>query len=165
MNHPHPHDHDSAVTPGGVPQAAIVGTAVFILICLAMTAAVTNGYLPKSGSPELSRAAASIAPAKTRTLFFTDTEEGGVDVTDAVTGDTVLQVPYGEGGFMRASLRRLIKARRAAGFGAETPFTLVLWENGAMSLDDPTTGKKVEIHGFGPDHTNMFASMIEGKTS
>ncbi|WOE74541.1 photosynthetic complex assembly protein PuhC [Alterisphingorhabdus coralli] len=156
----HSHDHDPTVPPG-----ALVGAAVLILTCLAMTAAVTNGYLPKSGSPELSRAQQAIAQEKTRTLFFADTAEGGVEVTDSITGETVLEVPYGEGGFLRASLRRLVKERRARGIGAETPFTLILWENGALSLDDPTTGKKVEIQGFGPDHTNMFASMIKGSDS
>ncbi|MEO1045544.1 MAG: photosynthetic complex assembly protein PuhC [Pseudomonadota bacterium] len=154
----HSHDHDTTVPPG-----ALYGAAALLLFAMAMTGAVTSGFLPKSGSPELSRA--EVAPQETRNLYFTDTAEGGVTVSDADTGETVSEIGYGEGGFMRASLRRLIKTRRERGIGAEPPFTLIRWENGALSLEDPSTGETVEIYGFGPDHTAMFAAMLKGADS
>lgn len=156
----HSHDHDTTV-----PPAALAAAAVLLLFTLGLTAAVTSGYIPKSGSPELSRDAAQIAPKEERALHFADSADGGVLVTDADTGETVKVIGYGEGGFLRASLRRMAKARRKVGIGSEPPFTLIRWENGALSLNDPTTGKNIELYGFGPDHTTMFAEMLKGSNT
>ena len=49
--------------------------------------------------------------------------------------------------------------------GAEPAFKLIRWENGALSLLDPTTGRDAEIYGFGPDHTKSFADMLEAPKS
>lgn len=150
----HAHDHDPTV-----PRGAIIAAAALILFTLVMTAAVTKGYLPKSGSPELSRT--NVAPAQERQLRFTDRDDGAVVITDADSGETVKTINYGEGGFLRASLRRMAKERRKVGVGAEPPFTLTRWANGALSLEDPVTDKTVEIYGYGPDHTAMFAEMLK----
>ena len=84
-------------------------------------------------------------------------------VRDAGSGETVKVIEFGQGGFLRATMRRMAKARIAAGVGAEPPFNLVLWENGALSLSDPETGRVAEIQGFGADHSKIFAEMLEQK--
>jgi putative photosynthetic complex assembly protein len=83
-------------------------------------------------------------------------------VSDATSGEEVQVVGFGQGGFLRATMRRLAKARIAAGSGSAPPFELTLWENGALSLRDPETGRDVEIHGFGADHSKIFADMLRG---
>ena len=98
-------------------------------------------------------------------MRFIDRADGAVVVSDATSGETVTVVPFGQGGFLRATMRRMAKARIAAGIGAEPPFTLTRWENGALSLKDPATGRDAEIYGFGPDHTKSFADMLEAPKS
>lgn len=86
-------------------------------------------------------------------------------VSDANSGETVKVIEFGQGGFLRATMRRMAKARLAAGVGAEPPFKLTLWENGALSLSDPETGREAEIYGFGADHTKTFADMLKEPTA
>jgi putative photosynthetic complex assembly protein len=154
MSHAH---HDPIV-----PRGALIGAAALLCFTMALTGAARLGLVPKTGDPAGTRAAEDIAPAATRSLRFSDRADGAVVISDARSGGEVMVVPYGQGGFIRATLRRLAKARVAGGVGAEPPFTLVRWENGSMTLQDPATGKSAEIHGFGPDHSRAFNQMLTG---
>lgn len=144
-----------------VPKGALIAAAMLIAFTLALTAAVTSGWLAREGDPIGSRAAQNIAVAQQRALRFSDRADGAVLVSDAATGAVVSVIGFGEGGFVRATLRRLVKARRAAGIGPQPPFMLTRWANGALSLDDPATGKSAEIHGFGASHSAAFAAMLK----
>jgi putative photosynthetic complex assembly protein len=144
-----------------VPRGALIGAAAVLLFTMAMAGATRIGLLPHSADPDASRAAQNVQPAQSRDLRFADRADGAVVVTDANSGATVKVVEFGQGGFLRATMRRMAKARIAAGIGAEPPFKLTLWENGALSLSDPQTGRDSEIHGFGADHSRMFADMLE----
>jgi putative photosynthetic complex assembly protein len=144
-----------------VPRGALIGAAAVLLFTMAMAGATRVGLIPHSADPDASRAAQNVLPAQSRELRFADRADGAVVVTDANSGDTVKVVEFGQGGFLRATMRRMAKARIAAGKGAEPPFKLTLWENGALSLSDPETGRNAEIHGFGADHSKIFADMLE----
>jgi putative photosynthetic complex assembly protein len=154
MNHAAHHD-------ATVPRGAVIGAATVLLFTMALTGAVSLGWIPQSADPEASRAAQNVAAAQSRDLRFVDRADGAVIVSDAVTGEMVKIVEFGQGGFLRATVRRMAKARIAAGISAEPPFKLTLWENGALSLSDPQTGRDAEIHGFGADHSKMFADMLQ----
>lgn len=156
----HAHDHDPTV-----PKEVLIAAGALLLVIIGLTGAVSFGLLPQEGNPELSRAAANIAPAQQRSLRFADRADGAVVVSDASTGETVKVIGYGEEGFTRATLRRLAKRRAQTGVGAQPPFTLTRWENGALSLRDPETGARAEIHGFGADHSAAFAEMLDGAKS
>lgn len=145
-----------------VPRGALIGASLVLMFTMALTGAVSLGWIPQSADPVATRAAQNVAPAQTRELRFVDRADGAVVVSDAATGETVKIVEFGQGGFLRATMRRMAKVRIAAGIGAEPPFKLTLWENGALSLSDPQTGRDAEIHGFGADHSGMFAEMLEG---
>jgi putative photosynthetic complex assembly protein len=144
-----------------VPRGALIGAAALLLFVMALTGAVSLGLIPHSADPGASRAAANVVPAQARDLHFADRADGAVVVSDATTGETITVVKFGQGGFLRATMRRMAKARIAAGIGAEPPFKLILWDNGALSLTDPQTGRESEIHGFGPDHSRIFADMLK----
>ena len=144
-----------------VPRGALIGAAAVLLFTMAMAGATRLGLIPHSADPVASRAAQNVTPAQTRELRFADRADGAVVVSDASTGETVKIIEFGQGGFLRATMRRMAKARIAAGIGAEPPFKLTLWENGALSLSDPQTGRTAEIHGFGADHSKSFADMLE----
>jgi putative photosynthetic complex assembly protein len=153
----HAHHHDEVIPPAVIKMAGAL-----LLATLALTGAVTMGWLPQSGNPVASRAAANVEVVQERQLRFADRADGAVVISDAASGQTVKVIAFGEGGFVRATLRRMAKARAAKGIGAEPSFTLARWENGALSLTDPETGREAEIHGFGADHSRAFAEMLEG---
>ena len=148
--------HDSTV-----PRGALIGAAAVLLFTMAMAGATRLGLIPHSADPIASRSAQNVAPAQSRELRFADRADGAVVVTDASTGETVKVIEFGQGGFLRATMRRMAKARAAAGIGASPPFKLTLWENGALSLSDPQTRRTAEIHGFGADHSKVFADMLK----
>lgn len=153
----HAHHHDEVIPPAVIKMAGAL-----LLGVMAVTGAVRLGWLPESANPEASRAAANVEAVQERQLRFADRDDGAVVISDAASGETVKVIAFGEGGFVRATLRRMAKARAAKGIGAEPPFTLTRWENGALSLTDPQTGREAEIHGFGADHSRAFAEMLEG---
>lgn len=151
------HHHDDPV----IPRSVLIGIAVILAFTLTLTAAVSFGLLPRSADPVASRAALESVAEAERMLIFADRADGAVIISEASTGRTVSVIEYGKGGFVRATLRRLAKARAAAGFGPDQPFRLVRWDTGALSLTDPQTGKSAEIYGFGADHVKAFADMLE----
>jgi putative photosynthetic complex assembly protein len=144
-----------------VPRGALIGAAAVLVFTMAMAGATKVGWLPHSADPDASRAAQNVQPAQSRELRFSDRADGAVVVSDAGSGEVVKVVEFGQGGFLRATMRRMAKARIAAGIGAEPPFKLTLWDNGALSLSDPQTGRTAEIHGFGADHSKIFADMLK----
>lgn len=156
--------HAAAHHDPTVPRGALIGIAVVLLFTMGLAGAVSLGFIPKSADPTLTRAEQNVSPVQTRELRFADRADGAVVVIDAKSGETVKVIEFGAGGFVRATLRRMAKVRAAAGIGAEPPFKLVKWENGALSLSDPETGRDAEIHGFGSDHSKVFAEMLEGPT-
>lgn len=156
-NHSAP-NHDPTV-----PRGALIGAAALLVFVMAMAGAVKAGFIPIAADPSASRAAAQVAPSQTRLLRFTDRADGAVVVSDAGTGAEVSVIGFGEGGFVRATLRGMAKVRATKGIGSQPPFKLTLWDNGALSLSDPETGRDAEIHGFGQDHSRMFAEMLKDK--
>ena len=146
-----------------IPREAIIAAGLFLAFVVAMASAVSLGYIAPSGNPELSRSAANVAPAQQRRLLFADTANGGVMVTDANNGEQVITIPYGDSGFLRATVRGMAKRRLAAGGTANEPFILTRWDNGALSISDPVSGHSREIIGFGDNQTASFARMLEGE--
>ena len=158
MNHAVQHDPT-------VPRGALIGAAILLMFVITLTGAVRFGFIPRAADPSVTRAAAHVMPAQERSLRFMDRADGAVVINDANSGETVTVIPFGQGGFLRATMRRMAKVRIGAGIGKEPPFTLTRWENGALSLKDPATGRDAEIYGFGPDHTKIFADMLETSKS
>ena len=69
----------------------------------------------------------------------------------------------GEGGFIRSAVRGLARERRRRGLGPESPFELVRWSDGRISLLDPETGRSIEVDAFGPDNARPFLELLEAR--
>lgn len=144
-----------------IPRGVLIAAGALLVGVLGVTGATRLGWVAQEANPVTERAEAHIAPAAERMLHFTDRSDGAVIVSDASSGNEVKIVEPGQGGFFRATVRRMAKARLAKGIGAHAPFRLVRWQNGALSLVDPQTGEQAELIGFGADHTAMFAEMLQ----
>jgi len=139
---------------GQLPRGALFGAAALIGVAIlaAAGARLTGvGTTPNPTGDAVERIA----------LRFDDRGDGAV-VVHAVDDDRVLEVlEPGTNGFARGVLRGLARARRAQGVGARPPFELTRWADGRLSLDDPSTGRSVELGAFGPTNAAAFADLWE----
>jgi len=97
-----------------------------------------------------------------RDLRFADRADGAVLVYNA-RDDQPIDVVRGESGFLRGTLRGLARARHAAGVGQDAPFKLTAWADGRLTLDDPSTGRHIELVAFGPSNEAVFARLLTVK--
>ena len=133
------------------PRAPLVGlfAVVGLSLVLAATGRMTNiGATPVAGTV-----------VAARDLHFTDGADGSVVVTDARDGAPV-QVLTGENGFIRGTLRGLARTRKSEGIGPEGAFHLAAWDDGRLTLDDPATGRHIELEAFGSTNTAVFARLL-----
>jgi len=95
-----------------------------------------------------------------RDLRFEDRASGAVAVYSSEENRLVYTVPPGTNGFVRGVLRGLARERRADSVGTTPPFRLTRWADGRLSLDDPSTGRHVDLEVFGPANAGAFAEIL-----
>jgi putative photosynthetic complex assembly protein len=93
-------------------------------------------------------------------LRFEDRPDGAVAVFAAGDDRQVEVLAPGSNGFVRGVLRGLARERRARGVGSEPAFHLTRWADGRLSLDDPATGRTIELGAFGPTNAGVFATLF-----
>lgn len=126
---------------------------VFAMIGLALVVAVAG----RLAGPRPVEQTGTVVAA--RDLRFADRADGAVVVTDAGTG-RVVDVLEGEQGFIRATMRGLVRARHSEGIGAAEPFRLQAWTDGRLTLDDAATGRHLELQAFGSLNVATFARLL-----
>lgn len=153
------HDHEQTI-----PKHAVASAAMLVLTALALTTLVKVGVLDREAVPAVVRSEAHVAPAVVRTLTFSDRADGAVVVQDVATGETVRVLVDGVpgNGFVRGVMRGMARERHFRGVGMTPPFTLTLWKNGTLSLEDKATGRSIELGSFGPDNRAAFAALLPG---
>ena len=135
------------------PRAPLLGAGA--LIALALVAAGL-GRMAALSAPPGSTSAAIVA----RDLRFEDRPDGGVVAIDVRTGRPAQVVEPGTGGFVRATLRTFARERRRQGVGPEAPFHLTARADGRLTLEDPATGRRVDLEAFGPTNAGAFARFL-----
>lgn len=98
-------------------------------------------------------------------LRFTDQEDGSVAVTDAATDEPVGVLNFGQDHFVRATMRGLVKSRRAAAAGDESPFDLYRTAAGNLWLVDPVTTQQIDLRAYGAPNAEAFARFLPGEAS
>ncbi len=93
-----------------------------------------------------------------RDLQFRDLAGGDIAVLDHRTGQQVASFT-GEQGFLRSTLRALSRERRRENLSADAPFLLIGRTNGRMTLQDPSTGQRIDLESFGPSNAAVFARL------
>lgn len=141
------------------PRGPLLGAAALIAIALASAAA--GRHLGVTGTAPDEAAAVSV-----RSLRFEDRPDGGVTILDASDGRQVDVAAAGTNGFLRATLRGLARERRLRGVtaGAEAPFRVSAWADGRVTLDDPATGRRLELAAFGQTNEAAFARLLATPT-
>jgi putative photosynthetic complex assembly protein len=94
-----------------------------------------------------------------RTLRFTDLPDGGIRIADGASGRT-LDVLRGEQGFLRGTLRALVRERRQRGLTEQGALLLAARADGRLVLADPATGAHIDLQSFGPTNAAVFARWL-----
>jgi putative photosynthetic complex assembly protein len=138
-----------------VPRGPLVAAGLLIAATI-----VAVGAIRLSGLDLSTRSQAPVVAE--RDLRFDDMADGSVRVRDARQPDAapLRVIDAGSGGFLRGALRALVRSRRLAGLGDETPFRLVAHADGRLTLHDPATGQRVDLESFGPAQSADFAAML-----
>lgn len=130
--------------------AFIVGT----LLAITIGTAVATRMSPADEAPVHGQA------LRSRQIQFSDRPDGGVDVTDAATGQVLEAMTPNSNNFVRATMRGLVRQRIREGVGPETPFRLTAWVDGGLTLEDPATKRHVELEAFGAINAADFARIL-----
>lgn len=135
-----------------LPRGFVIAAGVLVLSSLIMVSiARLTGYQPERPPPS--------AVVESHDLRFEDRADGAVLVytADEQLAYTILP---GTNGFVRGVLRGLVRERRADHVGPTPPFRLTRWADGRLSLDDPSTGRHVDLEVFGETNAGAFADIL-----
>jgi putative photosynthetic complex assembly protein len=136
-----------------IPRGLLIGAGGMVIAALLLVSvARLTGYRP--AQPPASTVVDS------HDLRFEDRPDGAVLVYDARDGRLAYTIQPGTNGFVRGVLRGLVRDRRADHIGAAPPFRLTRWANGRLSLDDPSTGRHVDLEVFGQTNAEAFADIL-----
>jgi putative photosynthetic complex assembly protein len=136
------------------PRAPLIAVALLLAATLALVvSARMMGRSASAGPP-----AAAIA---SRELVFQDREDGTVRVVDAHSRATIQVIERSQNGFLRATMRGLARDRRSRGVGSEAPFRLTERSDGALTLEDPSTGRIVNLEAFGRTNSGSFERFLD----
>ena len=140
-------------TANRIPRAMLLGAGSLVLGSLLVVGlARLTGYKP--AQPETSMIVES------HDLRFEDRADGAVLIYSSPADRLVDTLQPGTSGFVRGVLRGLVRERRADQIGATPPFRLTRWADGRLSLDDPSTGRHVDLEVFGPANAGAFADIL-----
>ena len=142
------------------PLGPLLGAGGLVLFSL-----ISVALLQWFGGPATDDPLKSSPVLASRALNFEDAADGSVRVLDADSGQLIASLPSGEHGFVRATLRGLVRARRARGLGAEVPFVLEQRASGQLLLIDPTSGQAVDLWAFGSLNALPFTEFLKFDSS
>ena len=134
-----------------LPALAVTG-AVGLALLAAASGRIMNTVNP---APTATR-------VDVRDLRFEDRADGAVLVFDGRSA-APFDVVTGQNGFLRGTLRGLARTRHSEGIDASTPFRLSAWSDNRLTLDDPATGRHIELEAFGPTNEAVFTRLLPGK--
>ncbi len=103
------------------------------------------------------------APAvEVREFRFEDRPDGSIVVLDGSGGHVIDTVAPGTNGFLRGTMRGLARERMRQGVSPQLPFRMTGRADGKLTLEDPGTGRRVDIGSFGPTNAAVFAQIMLG---
>jgi putative photosynthetic complex assembly protein len=129
-----------------------VGTLMFLSLLLASIAALTGFSVGKETES---------AVTQSRELRFEDAPGGVIHVYEWESGATLAKYTPGTENFVRGVLRGLVRERRSRDVSGDIPFRVARHEDGALTLEDPATGQRVNLWAFGPDNARSFLRLLD----
>jgi len=99
-------------------------------------------------------------------LRFIDLPDGAVSVERVSDGQQIAELAVGEGGFVRATLRSLVRERPKADAAQANPqsFRLHQTPQGQLWLTDPVSGRSLDLKAYGESNRKAFADLLLAST-
>ena len=141
------------VAHGGIARApllALGGLVVASVLAVAGVRLTGVGVVHVADAPTVA----------VREFRFEDRPDGSIVVFDAASRRLVDTVAPGSNGFLRGTMRGLARERMRQGIGPELPFRMVGHSDGRLTLEDPGTGRRVDLGSFGPTNAAVFAQIM-----
>jgi putative photosynthetic complex assembly protein len=135
--------------PHSLPLAVKLIASMLLFILLAVGFARWQGISDKQ---------ADAATVWQRDLVFADGPQGTVIVKDAQSQIEIAQFE-GEQGFLRSTLRALVRERKRQSIGPNAPMRLLGRADGRLTLLDPSTQQRIDLEAFGPSNAAVFARL------
>jgi putative photosynthetic complex assembly protein len=135
------------------PRAPLLGAAALVALALAGA-----GLSRLAATP----AAPAAAPTVQRDLRFADRADGAVLVYQDGSANPI-SVVTGQAGFLRGTLRALVRERRIDRAVTDAPFRLSAWPDGRLTLDDLATGQRLELEAFGSANEAVYARLLTAR--
>jgi putative photosynthetic complex assembly protein len=137
------------------PRGALLGVAALIGFALVAVGAARLADF-RVGVP------AAGAAAQVRELRFVDEPGGVVQVYDGDDSTPLATLAPGTENFIRGVLRGLARERRSHGLGGtQAPFRVARYPDGRLTLEDPATGRLIELQAFGPTNAGAFERLLD----
>jgi putative photosynthetic complex assembly protein len=99
-------------------------------------------------------------PVETRLLRFEDRKDGSVAIMDAKTSTDIAVAAPGTNGFLRGTLRGLMRTRKLREIAKTEPFRLERYATGQLVLVDTRVNKDISLDAFGPSNAAVFAAFL-----
>ena len=138
---------------GSYTRAGIVTLwSAVLCVLIGVTAARLAGYEPPAppDSPVLA----------SREVRFEDTASGSVEIYESGSDRLLLHLAPGDGSFIRGVLRAFARDRRSQALGPAAPFRIARHLDGGLTLEDGSTGRRIDLQAFGPTNAMTFARLL-----
>jgi putative photosynthetic complex assembly protein len=140
-----------------IPRAILAGAGALVLFVL-----VASALGRWSGMGEAYAPTGDVV--REISLRVSDREDGSLAILNGDSGKIIHIVQAGEDGFIRATLRGLVRDRKRAGIGDDVPFRLAQWSDGALTVSDQTTNRRINLEAFGATNAGAFARFLDKRS-
>ena len=140
--------------PGDVPRDVliIVGFVMLMTILIAGFGDKGRGHQFPTGTV-----------VAQRSLIFSDGADGSVVVSDAANNQRVAVLPAKSNAFIRTTMRGIAHAGSHEFAVDNHAVLLTLWNDGRLTLDDPLSGRRLDLEAFGRDNAGAYAGLLTGR--
>ena len=145
--------NNTALPPIRFPRAPLFALGALVL---ASVIGVATVRLTGIGAVR----AADAAAVATREFRFEDRPDGSIVVLDVSGKHLIDTVAPGSNGFLRGTMRGMARERMRQGVSAALPFRMIGRADGKLTLEDPGTGRRVDLGSFGPTNAAVFAQIM-----
>jgi putative photosynthetic complex assembly protein len=153
-----PWRHDDMNHPAARPPPRFPRAPLFALGALVVSSVLAVATVRFTGVGAMH---VQDAPAVTvREFRFEDRPDGSIVVLDRSGAHTIDTVAPGSNGFLRGTMRGLARERMRQGVGRDLPFRMIGRADGRLTLEDPGTGRRVDLGSFGPTNAAVFAQIM-----
>lgn len=145
---------DRTATDIRFPKMPLFGVAALVVITIVSVAVQRLLSLP-APSP-----VTTLPVVETRLLTFEDSNDGSVMIRDAADHALIAIAAPGTNGFLRGTLRGLMRTRSRESIDLEAPFRLSKLGNGALMLVDETNNVTLNLDAFGHTNADTFRAFL-----